>query len=146
MKEFEELCEKFGIMQTTKRMMYPRQIKLSEEFLRALKDEYYRQKLEEDVEAPVKNRPEKFLKALRFQIKELEDNSAQELEAYRRMMDEDTEPYVAKTEGETVGNTEVNASAEEKRRREVEIENMQGPDQESVSDKNLQPKKRIKKK
>ena len=83
MSEFDELCENMGIMKKITRERYPREIKLSEAFLEALKKEYYDHKLEEDNERPVRNRPEKFAKALRFQITHLENTAAVELEAMK---------------------------------------------------------------
>ena len=84
MNRFEELCETFGVMKQVKRERYPREINLSEEFLAALKKEYYDLKLSEDNEKPVRNRPEKFNKAIRFHINHLENTSAVELEAMRQ--------------------------------------------------------------
>ena len=142
---FEKMCESYGVIKTTKRIMYPRQIKLSEEFLRELKKEYFRQKLEEDVEKPVKHRPQKFIKALQFHVKEFEDNSAAELEAYKRMMDEDTEPYVAKVEGEKQeGEKAVDISKQIKRKQEIEHENIFGSDQDTLAHKQLQAQKKAK--
>jgi len=88
MSKFEEICESFGVIKRTTQIRYPRQIKMSEGFLQSLKDEYYRLKLEEDVEQPIKNRPEKFLKALKFHISELEENVEAELEAMRAKFEE----------------------------------------------------------
>jgi len=88
MDKFSDLCESFGIIKQTKRIMYPRQIKLSEEFMAALKGEYYRLTIEEDNDHPIKNRPQKFLKALQFHVQDLESNKEAELEALRNMMDE----------------------------------------------------------
>ena len=86
--KFNDLCESFGVIKQTKRIMYPRQINLSEEFLQALKNEYYRLTLEEDAEKPIQNRPQKFVKALQFHVADLEKNKEVELEALRNMMDE----------------------------------------------------------
>lgn len=83
MREFDELCEGLGIIKKVTRERYPREIRLSEEFLEALKKEYYDHKLEEDNERPVRNRPQKFSKALRFQIEHLENTAAVELEAMK---------------------------------------------------------------
>jgi len=84
MSEFDELCEGFGIMKKTTRERYPREIKISEEFLEALKKEYYQHKLEEDNTKPVRNRAQKFVKALRFHVSHLEDTAAVELEAMKQ--------------------------------------------------------------
>ena len=124
--KFDELCEGFGVLQQTKKIMYPRQIKLSETFLESLRNEYYRMKLEEDTERPVKNRPQKFLKALQFHVSSLEENAAQELEAYKRIMDEDTEEYVAKSEeDDEFPRKGDNPKKEQKRRSEIPQENME---------------------
>jgi hypothetical protein len=125
MKKFDSLCETFGVIKQTKKIMYPRQIQLSEEFIQALKNEYFRMKLEEDTERPVKNRGQKFIKALQFHLKELEENSTHELEAYKRMMDENTEEYVAKVEGKTPPKKGDDKAKEQKRRKEIPTENME---------------------
>jgi hypothetical protein len=102
MKKFEEMCEKFGVIKQTRTMMYPRQIVLSDAFISALKTEYYRMTLEEDTENPIKDKPLKFIKALQFHVKELEENKEAELEAYRKMMDnvEESADYKTKKERE----------------------------------------------
>ena len=125
MDKFNQLCEKFGVMKQTKKIMYPRQIQLSEEFIAALKNEYFRMKLEEDIEQPIKNRPQKFLKALQFHLTDLEENSASELEAYKRMMDEGTEEYIATDKDVTPPKKGDNKSKEEKRRKMIPKENME---------------------
>jgi len=86
--EFEQLCEAFGVIKTTRKEMYPRGIHLSQTFLEALKEEFYKHKLEEDTEKPIKNYAEKFNKALRFHIADLHERSDIELEAMRRKFDE----------------------------------------------------------
>lgn len=95
MSEFDELCEGFGVIKKTTRERYPREIKLSEEFLESLKKEYYDHKLEEDSSKPVRNRPQKFAKALRFHISHLEDTAAVELEAMRARFDAEADTTVA---------------------------------------------------
>lgn len=101
--KFNEICEAFGVIQTTKKMLYPRQIKLSEEFLQALKNEYYRLTLEEDAERPVTNRPQKFVKALQFHVADLEKNKEAELEVLRNMMDEAKEEPIIKSDKDVFG-------------------------------------------
>lgn len=129
---FDQLAESFGVMQKTKRTMYPRQIKLSETFLDALKSEYYRLTIEEDLEKPVKNRPEKFVKALQFHVRDLENNKEAELEALRNMVDENTDDYCAHAEGDKPeGNKKQDKKAQQKRRDEVEKENIEEPVNES---------------
>jgi len=125
-REFDKILENYGIIKQTKRMLYPRDIQISEEFLSALKKEYYKLKIEEDVESPIKNRPQKFLKAMQFHIRDLENNAEQELDAMRRMMDEDTNPYVATTKGAIGGSESVDLAAAQRRREEVEDENIKG--------------------
>jgi len=126
MNKFEELCEGFGVIKQTKRIMYPRQISLSENFLKALKDEYYRLTLEEDTEKPVSNRPQKFIKALQFHVRDLEQNKEAELQALRAMMDENTDQYEVSVKGEEKRVAKKsNPKAENKRRKEIEKENLQ---------------------
>lgn len=95
MSEFDQLCESMGILKKTTRERYPREIKLSEEFLEALKKEYYNHKLEEDASKPVRNRPAKFGKALRFHISHLENTAAVELEAMKAKFDAEADTGVA---------------------------------------------------
>jgi 3-methyladenine DNA glycosylase AlkC len=123
--KFDELCEGFGVIKQTKRILYPKQIQLSEEFLQALRNEYYRMKLEEDLEQPVKDRPQKFLKALQFHLTSLEENATQELEAYKRIMDENTEEYIAKSEkDDEYPKKGKDHKKEQKRRAQIPKENM----------------------
>ena len=134
MSKFDELAESFGVIKKTTRQLYPRQIKMSPEFLDALKEEYYRLTIEEDAEKPIKNKPQKFIKALQFHVADLEKNKEAELRALRAMMDENTEPYVAKVEGEEdEGNDKENKKAEDTERKEVLKRNMEKP--ESVDTK-----------
>jgi|GEM_PF-694646 len=100
MNKFEQVCESFGIIKTVKREIYPREIRLSEEFLSALKKEFYHHKLEEDTTKPVKNYPEKFAKALRFQISHLNDSADVELAAMRQKFEEDKRVPEVEIEGE----------------------------------------------
>ena len=83
--QFETLCEKFGVIKTVKKIMYPRQVKFSPEFVNALREEYFRQKLEEDVDHPIRDRGIKFLKALSFHLHEFETNPTIELEEMKRL-------------------------------------------------------------
>jgi len=95
MKQFEELCEHFGVIKKTVKIMYPRQIKFSESFLNTLKQEYFKQKLEEDSTNPLKDRPDKFIKGIKFHLMDFENNAQSEMEAYKRIMDENTDEFVA---------------------------------------------------
>jgi len=73
MKKFRELCEALEIttMVQTKRLRYPKQIKLSEEFLNSLKREIVKhQTIDESKELPIMNFKEKFLKAITFHLAE----------------------------------------------------------------------------
>jgi hypothetical protein len=83
-----------GIIKTVKRERYPREIKLSEKFLDALKEEFYNHKLEEDAEKPVRNYATKFGKALRFEISHLNDRADIELEAMRAKFEESNDERV----------------------------------------------------
>lgn len=98
MSEFEQLCESMGIIKTVRREMYPKEIRLSEEFLEALKKEFYHHKLEEDAEKPVKNYSEKFAKALRFEIAGLNERSDIELEMMRQKFEEQNDQRVPEVE------------------------------------------------
>ena len=94
MSEFEQLCESMGVIKTVKRERYPREIRLSEEFLEALKKEFYNHKLEEDSEKPVRDYPQKFSKALRFEISHLNDRADIELEQMRQKFEEQNDERV----------------------------------------------------
>ena len=89
MSEFDNICESYGIMKKVVRERYPREIRLSEEFLEALKKEFYNHKLEEDAEKPIRNYPEKFAKALRFELSHLNDRADIELETMRQKFTEE---------------------------------------------------------
>lgn len=71
--EFEQLCESLATtLKQTKILRYPRQIQLSKEFLEALNKEVNRHmKIIDESQQPIRDLPEKFLKALRFELKEL---------------------------------------------------------------------------
>jgi hypothetical protein len=71
MSKFEQLCESYGVLETTKRMRYPRQVRFSEDFLKALESEFTKHTLDEKSGAPINNKPEKFLKALKFHLHDL---------------------------------------------------------------------------
>lgn len=71
--QFKEICEAVNTtIKQTKIFRYPKQIKLSEEFIKALNKEIGRhmQTLDESSE-PIRDLPEKFLKALRFELVEI---------------------------------------------------------------------------
>lgn len=73
--EFEQLCESLSTtLKQTKILRYPRQIKLSEEFMKALRKEVSIHKgFLDESKQPIKDLPEKFLKALRFELMELNE-------------------------------------------------------------------------
>jgi hemerythrin-like domain-containing protein len=93
-KQFEELCEAFGVIETKKRMMYPRGIQFSEQFLQALQEEYERQKLEESQkEKPIREHSTKMLKALQFHIRALDNEQVglAERQKDNKKVEEDSE-------------------------------------------------------
>ena len=70
--KFDRICESLSVITQTKRFRYPKQIKLSEEFINSLSREIKRfTTIDESKELPVLNLEEKLLKAFRFHIKEL---------------------------------------------------------------------------
>lgn len=126
--KFEELCESMGVLSQTRRMFYPKQIKFSDNFIKALKEEYFRQKLEEDANLVIRNRPEKFMKAIQFHVADFEKNTAQELEAARKILaktQESTEQYKAKVKGDkSKGNEKEDKKGIQKRKDEINKEMM----------------------
>ncbi len=71
--EFEKLCESLATtLKQTKILRYPRQIQLSKEFMESLAKEVAKHmKVLDESSEPIRDLPEKFLKALRFELKEL---------------------------------------------------------------------------
>jgi len=71
--DFEKLYEAANItLRQTKVMRYPRQIQLSEEFMTALKKEVDKHtEVIDESQAPIRNFPDKFLKALKFELSEI---------------------------------------------------------------------------
>lgn len=71
--EFEQLYESLiTTLKQTKIMRYPRQIQLSEEFLKALSKEVNKHMdILDESQQPIRDLPEKFLKALQFELKEI---------------------------------------------------------------------------
>ena len=71
--EFEELCESINTtLKQTKILRYPKQIQFSEEFSRALSREVARHlDIIDESQQPIRDLPEKFLKALKFELIEL---------------------------------------------------------------------------
>ena len=71
---FEKLCENFGVHKQVKREYYPKQIRLSSEFLTALEEEFNNQIVNED-NTPIRNRRQKFVKALNFHLRGFENGT-----------------------------------------------------------------------
>lgn len=72
--KFDTLCESLTQIKTTKIMRYPKQISISESFLKALEGEIRKHLIiDESKEIPIKNFNEKFLKALTFHISDLQE-------------------------------------------------------------------------
>jgi hypothetical protein len=71
--EFEQLCESLiTTLRQTTLLRYPRQIQLSEEFRNALTREINRHmQILDESQQPIRDLPEKFLKALKFELTEL---------------------------------------------------------------------------
>lgn len=77
---FDYLCENFGIYKQTKREFYPKQISFSPQFINALYEEYKKQKIDENTGHPINNHREKFLKAMRFHLREFENGTVPALQ------------------------------------------------------------------
>lgn len=107
MSEFDKLCENMGVMKTVKRERYPREISLSEEFLEALKKEFYHHKLEEDATKPIREYPLKFIKALRFEVSHLNDRSDIELEALRKKFEQESNSNIGESNDKRVPEVKV---------------------------------------
>ena len=92
--KFEHLVnEQYHTMMTkTVRSRYPKQIQFSEEFLEAISREYYTQILSEDAESPVKNRQQKFIKALSFIVNELAEKKDERINKY--LLDEKSDGHI----------------------------------------------------
>lgn len=127
MNSFETLCEGFGIIKKTTRVMYPRKVQMSEKFLAALKEEYISQKMLEleKADMAIKDRPAAFVKAVMFHIGDLEKNAAMEIEAMRAKLSEDTSKYQTKEEGKPAPkNDEKSCKKMELRKKQIPLENM----------------------
>ena len=75
--KFKELCESINIIRLTKILRYPKQIQLSEEFKAALSKEIARHKqIIDESKQPIRDLPEKFLKALKFELTELTEGKS----------------------------------------------------------------------
>ncbi len=73
MDNFNTICESaLTTIKQTKIMRYPKQIQLSDKFIRALRNEVERcMQIIDDSQQPIRDLQEKFLKALRFEITEI---------------------------------------------------------------------------
>ncbi len=71
--DFETLCESISnTLKQTQVLRYPRQIQFSEEFTAALTKEVARHmSILDESQQPIRDLPEKFLKALKFELTEL---------------------------------------------------------------------------
>ena len=79
--DFELMCESISTtLKQTKIFRYPRQISLSEEFVKALAKEVSRhmQMLDESKQ-PIRDLPEKFLKALKFELSEITEKQSKKI-------------------------------------------------------------------
>lgn len=116
--KFEQIVnEQLTTINKTVSMRYPRQIQFSEDFLEAIKREYYGQIIKESPDNQVKNRPDKFLKALRFVVEDIVRNQDKQLNNYRTI-EEDQNPPV-NSENTTTPRTFSNSKKENKRKKEI---------------------------
>lgn len=76
--DFVELCESINMtLKQTKIFRYPKQIQFSEEFNKALAKEVARHmQILDESKQPIKDLPEKFLKALKFELTELTEGKS----------------------------------------------------------------------
>lgn len=79
--DFQHIFEAVNnTLKQTKIIRYPKQIKLSEEFIKALEEEVTKHlNVLDESQGIIRNFPEKFLKALKFEIKEISEKKSQEL-------------------------------------------------------------------
>lgn len=77
-KKFDELYESFNVYKAVKREFYPRQIKFSPEFLEAVETEYNRQRVDENTGTSINNCRNKFLKALNFHLRQVDEGTINE--------------------------------------------------------------------
>lgn len=78
---FQQLYEAVNnTLKQTKVIRYPKQIKLSEEFIKALEEEVSKHlNVLDESQGIIRNFPEKFLKALKFEIKEIAEAKKSEM-------------------------------------------------------------------
>lgn len=74
--EFKDLCESVNTtLRLTKIFRYPKQIQFSEEFTNALSKEVARHmQILDEAKQPIRDLPEKFLKALKFELNEITES------------------------------------------------------------------------
>lgn len=78
--KFEKLCENYGVFKSVKREFYPKNITFSPEFISAVKEEYVRQRVQlEENSGIVRDHRNKFLKALNFHLRDIENNIVNEM-------------------------------------------------------------------
>jgi len=80
--KFDKLCESMGAIRTVSRKLYPRNLKLSENFLNAFRDELENQYKAFNESADNKGKPfshlsKRVLKGLEFHAKAIEESIAQ---------------------------------------------------------------------
>ena len=75
--KFDKLCENYTIYKQVKREFYPKQIKFTPDFLKALRGEYGKQQVDEN-NTPINNKRVKFLKALNFYLRDLDNGVVSE--------------------------------------------------------------------
>jgi len=108
--KFEQLVEEqYSTIRKTVGMRYPREIQFSDEFMESIRKEYCTQKINEDADSPVRNRSQKFTKALTFVVSDIVENEDSYMSNYRPLS-EDTEDFVATPEGEKPPKEEKEAS------------------------------------
>ncbi len=116
--KFENIVnEQLTTINKTITMRYPRQIQFSEDFIRSIKQEYYGQVLKESPDTQVKNRPDKFLKALKFVVEDIVKNQENEINNYRTL-EEDQNPEVS-SENTPKHKSHTDPKKENKRKKEI---------------------------
>jgi len=77
---FERLCESYGVFKSVKREFYPKNISFSPKFIESVKEEYVRQRqqVQENL-GIVRDHRNKFLKALNFHLRDIENSIVNEM-------------------------------------------------------------------
>lgn len=87
--QFDKLCESIAPIRTTTRMFYPKNVKFSDNFINAFKEEYQNQRKafgESNTGKPFQPHFERMLKALRFEAKTVEEALRQSDSAIQKKM------------------------------------------------------------